>query len=241
MANNTLIVGASGGIGQALVKQYAQNSDHVYAVTRVTKTDSDMLNNVSLHSMESQNDAAISEFVKDLKSGGVALSTVVITTGFLHNDDAGIHPEKRLEDISEDAMAQYFAVNTIIPSLWVKHLVNVMDKHNATVICLSARVGSISDNGLGGWYGYRASKAALNMMMKTASVEYKRRLKDSMLVCYHPGTVDTSLSKPFQKNVAAKKLFTPDFTASQLLTHVASLNREQPCHFIDWDGEVVTW
>ena len=241
MANNTLIVGASGGIGQALVKQYAQNSDHVYAVTRATKTDSDMPKNVSLHSMELQNDAAISEFVKGLKSDGIALSTVVITTGFLHNDDAGIHPEKRLEDISEDAMAQYFAVNTIIPSLWVKQLVNVLDKHNATVICLSARVGSISDNALGGWYGYRASKAALNMMMKTASVEYKRRLKDTMLVCYHPGTVDTSLSKPFQKNVAAKKLFTPDFTASQLITHVASLDREQVCHFIDWNGEVVTW
>ena len=241
MANNTLIVGASGGIGQALVKQYAQNSDHVYAVTRATKIDSDMPNNVSLHSMKSQNDAAISEFVKGLKSDGIALSTVVITTGFLHNDDAGIHPEKRLEDISEDAMAQYFAVNTIIPSLWVKQLVNVMNKHNATVICLSARVGSISDNALGGWYGYRASKAALNMMMKTASVEYKRRLKDAMLVCYHPGTVDTSLSKPFQKNVAAKKLFTPDYTASQLITHVASLDREQVCHFIDWNGEVVTW
>ena len=102
MANNTLIVGASGGIGQALVKQYAQNSDHVYAVTRATKPDSDMPNNVSLHCMKSQNDAAISEFLKDLKSEGIALSTVVITTGFLHNDDAGIHPEKRLEDISED-------------------------------------------------------------------------------------------------------------------------------------------
>lgn len=241
MANNTLIIGAGGGIGEALVKLCADKSDHVYAVTRASSLNINTLNNVTTHSLSTQNDNTIGEFVDELKRENVTLSTVIITTGFLHNDDMGIYPEKRLEDISEDAMAQYFAVNTIIPSLWVKHLVKVMDKHNATVVCLSARVGSISDNGLGGWYGYRASKAALNMMMKTASVEYKRRLKDSMLVCYHPGTVDTSLSKPFQKNVAAKKLFTPDFTASQLLTHVASLNREEPCHFIDWDGEVVTW
>lgn len=241
MANNTLIIGARGGIGQALVHQYAKQSDHVYAITRVASSGSDLPGNVTLEAMPSQDDVAIAEFVNALKGNGITLSTVVITTGFLHDEDAGIHPEKRLEDITAEAMARYFAVNTIVPSLWVKHLVNVMDKHNATVICLSARVGSISDNGLGGWYGYRASKAALNMMMKTASVEYRRRLKDTMLVCYHPGTVDTSLSKPFQKNVAAKKLFTPEYTANQLITHVDSLNREQTCHFIDWSGEVVTW
>ena len=116
-----------------------------------------------------------------------------------------------------------------------------MDKNHSTVVCLSARVGSISDNGFGGWYGYRASKAALNMLVKTASIEYKRRVKNAMLVCYHPGTVDTGLSKPFQKNVAAKKLFTPEFTADQLFTHVSKLDRDQICHFIDWDCEVVTW
>ncbi|MED5234325.1 MAG: SDR family NAD(P)-dependent oxidoreductase, partial [Pseudomonadota bacterium] len=153
----------------------------------------------------------------------------------------GIHPEKRLEDVSEQALAAYFSTNSIIPAMWLKHLVNIMSKEGSTLVCLSARVGSIADNGLGGWYGYRASKAALNMLVKTASVEYKRRLKDVMLVCYHPGTVDTGLSKPFQKNVAAKKLFTPEFTAKQLIHHLSALNRDQACHFIDWNGEVVTW
>ena len=169
------------------------------------------------------------------------LNTVVITTGFLHNEEKEVHPEKRLEDISEQALSAYFSTNSITPALWLKHLVNIVSKEGATLVCLSARVGSITDNGLGGWYGYRASKAALNMFVKTASVEYKRRAKDVMLVCYHPGTVDTGLSKPFQKNVAAKKLFTPEFTAKQLITHVSKLDRDQACHFIDWNGEVVTW
>ena len=84
-------------------------------------------------------------------------------------------------------------------------------------------------------------KPHLTCLLKTASVEYKRRVKNTMLVCYHPGTVDTGLSKPFQKNVAAKKLFTPEFTAKQLITHLSQLDREQVCHFIDWNGEVVTW
>ncbi|MHC6648400.1 SDR family NAD(P)-dependent oxidoreductase [Alteromonas sp. HB246098] len=241
MESNVLIVGASGGIASALIEQYRSAGAKVFAVSRAAVTESNNLENVSYHQISEQDDKHISGFVKQLAEQDVVLNTVVITTGFLHNENDGIHPEKRLEDVSEEALTAYFATNSIIPSIWLKHLVNVMSKEGSTLVCLSARVGSISDNGLGGWYGYRASKAALNMFVKTASVEYKRRLKDVMLVCYHPGTVDTGLSKPFQKNVAAKKLFTPEFTAKQLVHHLSALDREQACRFIDWNGEVVTW
>ncbi len=241
MKNNVLIVGASGGIASALIEQYCNEGAQVYAVSRAPAADVRKSENVSYHQLAEQNDKAISDFVKQLAKQDVTLTTVVITTGFLHRDSDGIHPEKRLEDVSEHALAAYFETNSIIPALWLKHLVNIMSKEGSTLVCLSARVGSISDNGLGGWYGYRASKAALNMLVKTASVEYKRRLKDVMLVCYHPGTVDTDLSKPFQKNVTAKKLFTAAFTAKQLIHHLSVLNRDQACHFIDWNGEVVTW
>lgn len=241
MKNNVLIVGASGGIASALIEQYCNEGAQVFAVSRAPAADVRKSENVSYHQLAEQNDKAISDFVKQLAKQDVTLTTVVITTGFLHRDSDGIHPEKRLEDVSEHALAAYFETNSIIPALWLKHLVNIMSKEGSTLVCLSARVGSISDNGLGGWYGYRASKAALNMLVKTASVEYKRRLKDVMLVCYHPGTVDTDLSKPFQKNVAAKKLFTAAFTAKQLIHHLSVLNRDQACHFIDWNGEVVTW
>jgi NAD(P)-dependent dehydrogenase (short-subunit alcohol dehydrogenase family) len=241
MTTKTLIVGASGGIASALIHQCASRGDDVLAVTRGSVSADGSASNITYVQLAEQDDKHIASFIEQLREDDVVLNTVIITTGFLHDENKNIHPEKRLEDVREDALETYFAVNTIIPSLWIKHLVNVMDKNDATLVCLSARVGSISDNGLGGWYGYRASKAALNMFVKTASVEYQRRLKHALLVCYHPGTVDTSLSKPFQKNVAAKKLFTPDFTAKQLLSHLSSLNREQTCHFIDWDGQVVTW
>ena len=241
MKNNVLIVGASGGIASALIEQYCNEGAQVFAVSRAPAADVFQSENVSYHQLAEQNDKSISNFVRQLAKQDVTLTTVVITTGFLHRDSDGIHPEKRLEDVSEHALAAYFETNSIIPALWLKHLVNIMSKEGSTLVCLSARVGSISDNGLGGWYGYRASKAALNMLVKTASVEYKRRLKDVMLVCYHPGTVDTDLSKPFQKNVADKKLFTAAFTAKQLIHHLSVLNRDQACHFIDWNGEVVTW
>ena len=109
------------------------------------------------------------------------------------------------------------------------------------IILLSARVGSITDNKLGGWYGYRASKSALNMLVKTAQVEFSRRIKKCTLVLYHPGTVDTKLSKPFQGNVPPGKLFSPEFTAMQMLQCVESLQSEQAPHYIDWKGDNIPW
>ncbi len=174
MKNNVLIVGASGGIASALIEQYCNEGAQVFAVSRAPAADVFQSENVSYHQLAEQNDKSISNFVRQLAKQDVTLTTVVITTGFLHRDSDGIHPEKRLEDVSEHALAAYFETNSIIPALWLKHLVNIMSKEGSTLVCLSAGVGSISDNGLGGWYGYRASKAALNMLVKTASVAQSR-------------------------------------------------------------------
>ena len=250
----SLVVGASGGIGKALVHLLAsadasegENRDKVIALSRNGYKDATWPDNVTVVSLPEHNERGIAAFVNDLRTKSIRVKLAIIATGVLHNDRLGLRPEKRLEDISEEALATYFAVNSTMPALWMKYLVSVMVKESPSIVCISARVGSISDNKLGGWYGYRASKAALNMLVKTAAVEYTRRLKEPLLMCYHPGTVDTGLSAPFQKNVKAKKLFTPEFTANQLLTHLSKLsesrhlNGNESCHFIDWDGKVVTW
>jgi NAD(P)-dependent dehydrogenase (short-subunit alcohol dehydrogenase family) len=137
---------------------------------------------------------------------------------------------------------QYFDVNTLAPLNWIKQLPVLMHKSKpAHAVFFSARVGSIEDNHLGGWYGYRASKAALNMLLKTAQIELQRRLPDLSLVSYHPGTVDSPLSAPYQKGVPEGKLFSPEFTVSQLMRHLPALVAGDAPHFIDWKGETIPW
>lgn len=241
MNRNTLVIGATGGIGQALIAALIERGDNVIAVSRGNNGANTWPEAVTAYTLPSHCDDDIATLITELEQNGVKVNLAIVTTGVLHDENYAVMPEKRLEDINEKALQRYFAINSIIPGLWLKHLVRVMDKDQPTLVCLSARVGSISDNKLGGWYGYRASKAALNMLLKTASVEYARRLRQPLLVSYHPGTVDTALSHPFQRNVKPDKLFSPSFTAHQLLQHITNLDRQQPCHYIDWEGKVVTW
>ena len=242
MSEVNLIIGASGGIGRELVSQLADNGDEVLAVSRNGFKDDSWPENVTSLTCDSSEESQIEEVVKQLKSDGQTVRLAVCTVGMLHGEVDGldVQPEKQLEALNEKQLSAYFSVNTIIPSLWVKYLVNVMSD-SAVLACLSARVGSISDNKLGGWYGYRASKAALNMMIKTAAIEYGRRAKGTALVCYHPGTVDTALSEPFQANVKPEKLFTPEFTVSQLLKITRDLNPKEGPYYLDWDNEPINW
>ncbi|WP_414828539.1 SDR family NAD(P)-dependent oxidoreductase [Alteromonas sp. H39] len=242
MSEVSLIIGASGGIGRELVSQLADNDNDVIAVSRSGFTDDNWPDNVTSVACDSHDESQIENVVKQLSSDGQTVRMAVCTVGMLHGEVDGINvqPEKQLESLNEKQLSAYFSVNTIIPSLWVKHLVGVMS-NNALLVCVSARVGSISDNRLGGWYGYRASKAALNMMIKTAAIEYGRRAKGTALVCYHPGTVDTALSEPFQGNVKPEKLFTPEFTVSQLLKITRDLDPKEGPYYLDWDGEPINW
>lgn len=233
-----LIIGANGGIAQALIDQLTSKPDHT--VVKISRTPN--LNDEYHYAIDSSDEGAIKEFLQDIKTKGIKFDSVICTTGVLHTSgDLTLKPEKRLEDINLEQFEEYFRVNTVVPALWLKHLVRFLNKQRANVVFFSARVGSISENGLGGWYGYRASKAALNMVVKTASIEYKRRAPNTILSCYHPGTVDTALSKPFQSNVKPGKLFTADFTAGQLLSILESLSIEDGPYYFDWEGKSIQY
>lgn len=246
MSHHILVIGANGGIAKELIKQYCQNQHDVtvHSVSRseVTHTYANQFHTVFNTGVE----AEIIKFLQKTTQNGIRFDKVICTTGVLHRmstdeNQSSLKPEKRLEDIQQSSLAEYFAVNTILPALWLKHLVKSVNKNRACLVFFSARVGSISENGLGGWYGYRASKAALNMIVKTASIEYKRRSANSVLACYHPGTVDTELSKPFQANVKPGKLFTAQYTAERLIAHIEKLDCEQSPYYFDWDGQNIQY
>jgi len=166
------------------------------------------------------------------------LDLVIVANGILH--DGELMPEKSLRDLSQEKFQHVFEVNTITPALIAKHFLPKLNKQQTSIFAaLSARVGSISDNRLGGWYSYRASKAALNMVIKTASIEVKRRNKHAIIVGLHPGTVDSNLSKPFQRNVPEGDLFTPEYSANKLLDVLDNLTLEQTGKCFAFDGTEV--
>ncbi|WP_293748756.1 SDR family NAD(P)-dependent oxidoreductase [uncultured Paraglaciecola sp.] len=242
---NALVIGASGGIGKALVKQLYESGEYekVYAVSRTSAASP--VNGVQYHSLDSENASLVAQYCQQLKQDNGQFTLVVCCIGALHATDADnqrIMPEKRLEDIQQDQLSFYFKTNAILPAIWLKHVESILKgTEPAKLVFFSARVGSISDNQLGGWYGYRASKAALNMMIKCAQIECQRRAKNISLISYHPGTVETELSKPFQSKVPTGKLFTANFTVTQLLKIIPSLSAENGPHYIDWQGNDIPW
>jgi NAD(P)-dependent dehydrogenase (short-subunit alcohol dehydrogenase family) len=242
---NALVIGASGGIGETLVKRLHESGEygHVYAVSRTITASP--VEGVKYQTVDSENANLVAQYCQQLKQEGGQFSLVVCCIGALHADGVDnqqIMPEKRLEDIQQEHLSFYFTTNAILPAIWLKHVGPLLKgSEPSKLVFFSARVGSISDNNLGGWYGYRASKSALNMMIKCAQIEYQRRAKNICLVSYHPGTVATKLSSPFQSKVPAGKLFTTDYTVSQLLKIIPSLTPESGPHYIDWQGSVIPW
>ncbi len=165
---------------------------------------------------------------------------IYICNGILHSDT--IVPEKRIEDVGIKQVMALWHINALIPFLFVQALLPRLSRSpTCRIVVFSARVGSISDNRLGGWYGYRSSKAALNMLLKTAAVEYARRAKHVKLIAFHPGTTDTPLSKPFQGNVPADKLFTPDFVAKQCIGITEGAEIDGKLSYLDWQGKNIVF
>ena len=158
-----------------------------------------------------------------------------VATGLLHHDKRG--PEKSLRELDADWLLQNYQVNAVGPALIAKYFLPLMDRQEIfRFAALSARVGSISDNRLGGWYGYRAAKAALNMMIRNLAIEWSRKNDRSIIVALHPGTVDTELSQPFQGNVPPGKLFDSSRAARQLLDVLETLQPAQSGKIFAWDG-----
>lgn len=177
----------------------------------------------------------------DLSAEQLRPQLVINVAGLLHEGEH-LRPEKRLEDLDFDQMQRVFAVNALGPAMLCRHLLPLMSTDNKAVFAaLSARVGSISDNRLGGWYAYRSSKSALNQILRTASIEARRRFKNIVIAALHPGTTDTELSRPFQANVPAEKLFRSDDVADRLLQVIDGLEPEDSGGFFAWDGQTIPW
>ncbi|MGH6614075.1 SDR family NAD(P)-dependent oxidoreductase [Sphingomonas sp.] len=222
-----VVIGASGGIGAAfeaaLIEEDAFDVVYGFARRENGKRHIDLTDEASI--------AAAAAIV----ATGPAPTLIFVATGLLHQGDHG--PEKAHGEIDPDWLARTFAVNTIGPALIAKHFLPLMPKTGRTVFAaLTARVGSIADNRLGGWYGYRASKTALNMLIRTLAIEERRRNSSSIVVGLHPGTVDTALSRPFRGNVTPGNLFAPDRAAVQLLDVIDGLRVPDSGKAFGWDG-----
>ena len=234
---NIAILGSSGAIGRAFTKHISNvyPQAHVHAFSRHLPENRNP--NVRYHLIDYQDESSIenSAFVASKK---MPLDLVIVATGILHEGE--LMPEKWLKDLSATKFQRLFEVNTVVPALLAKYFLPQLNKEQRSLFAtLSARVGSISDNQLGGWYAYRASKAALNMVIKNFAIEVGRRNKQAIIVGLHPGTVESHLSQPFQANVPRGKLFTPEYSAQKLLEVLESLTPAQSGKCFAWDGKEI--
>ncbi len=223
-----IVFGAGGGIGRALVEALRSSDrfEQVISFSRTTVPSIDLLNEATLESA-----ASFASAIGDIR-------LVIDATGFLHDDLQA--PEKSWRQLDPAQLARAFALNAIGPALIMKHILPRLPRLGKAVFAtLSARVGSIGDNQLGGWYAYRASKAALNQLVRTAAVELARRAPDALCIALHPGTVATPLSAPFA--ATGLKIHTPEQTAAYLLAVVDGLTSKANGGFFDWRGQPVPW
>lgn len=222
------IIGASGGIGGALAASLERIGTKVHGFARSASATHGRI--------DLRNEASIAAAAESLAADG-PVDLVIIASGLLHCG-AEITPEKSVRQIDGEALHAYFAINSIGPALVAKHFLPLLPRSSpARFAALSARVGSISDNRLGGWHGYRASKAALNMLVRCFAIELARTHKQAICVALHPGTVDTALSLPFQGNVPEGRLFSPRDSAGRLLATLSALGPKDSGGCFDWKGE----
>ncbi len=229
----TLVVGASGGIGAALVTALREH-DSGAQIFAASRSGAHVAGAEALQ-LDSTNEDSIAAAAAAI---GAPLDAVIVATGTLHS--ANYQPEKSWRELNGAALGDVFAINAIGPALVAKHFLPLLAKDQRAVFAaLSARVGSISDNRLGGWYAYRASKAALNMLLKSLAIELARRNRNGIVLGLHPGTVDTQLSAPFQRGVPEGKLFTPAYSAARLLTLIHRATPEHSGQCLAWDGQLI--
>lgn len=224
-----LVIGASGGIGEALLTRLQQDARfaRVLGLSRHSQPALDLLNETS-----------IAQAAAHMAGLGVPLRLLIDATGLLHGQ--GLQPEKSWQQLDPAQMAQAFAINAIGPALLMKHFLPLLPREGRAVFAtLSAKVGSIGDNQLGGWYSYRASKAALNQLVRTAAIELRRRQPQALCVALHPGTVATALSAPFAKT--GLQVQAPDHAAARLLGVLGGLQAADSGGFFNHDGSALPW
>lgn len=236
-AMRIVIVGANGGIGSALLAHYHERFPDAAIFACGRQAPAQTLPRVTPLLLDLCDEDSIARAARQAAAAG-PLDRVLVCTGVLH--DAQQRPEKSLRELDAAWLQHNFAINSIGPALVLKHFLPLLrrDAHSVCAL-LSARVGSISDNRLGGWYSYRASKAALNMLIATAAVELRRSHPAAALLGLHPGTVDTALSAPFQARLRAGQLQSPQQAAVALLRLVESADLSLSGRCLAWDGQIV--
>lgn len=226
--SGAIIIGATGGIGAGLFESLKDHDGFgtVLGLSRHSVPAIDILDEPSI--------AAAADHV--LQSG-ITPTLIIVATGILHKDGRG--PEKSIRELDADWMVENYRLNAVAPALIAKHFLPLMPRTGRTCFAaLSARVGSISDNRLGGWHSYRASKAALNMLIRNLSIEWQRKNPEAIIVGLHPGTVETGLSAPFKGNPEHER-FTPAKAASQLLGVLHGLEADDSGQVFAYDGRMV--
>ena len=236
---NIVIIGAGGAIGNEFTLQLAEDQrvKSIYAFSsKVNVFANNKINSNLLDIIDEQQ----IKLAAARASENASINMVIVATGMLHNNE--FMPEKSLKELDKDKFQQLFAINTIAPAMIAKYFLPKLSKENTAIFAaLSARVGSINDNHLGGWYAYRASKAALNMIIKNCAIELKRINKNALIVGLHPGTVASALSEPFQKSVATEKLFSAQYSVTNLLKVLEDLNISDSGLIIDYKGDKIEY
>ena len=226
--NIVVVIGSSGSIGSALIQELTnQGFQNIIGFSRLSNPSLDLLNEQSI--------AQSAEFVKNKN---IPVSLVFDATGFLYDDNH--MPEKTYKNIDLSFMKKNFEINVMGPALIMKYFLPLLDCDEKSIFAsISAKVGSISDNRYGGWYSYRASKAALNQIVKTASIEMKMKNKNAICLSIHPGTVESKLSKPFQKNDL--KIQSPQESALHIYKILMTSSAKDTGCFYNWDGKKIEW
>jgi NAD(P)-dependent dehydrogenase (short-subunit alcohol dehydrogenase family) len=221
-----LVIGASGGIGAAFMQLIDSDPtyQHVTGLHRAAAIPIDLADATSIESA-AQACAALGPF-----------QLIINAAGLLHTE--AFMPEKKLADLNAAQLQATFAINTLGPALLLRHFTPLLAREGAVMAMLSAKVGSIGDNRLGGWYGYRASKAALNMLIKTAAIELRRTQPNTVLVALHPGTVNSRLSQPFRGAEIGRDA---TLAAAEMLAVLAALTPADSGSFISYSGERLPW
>lgn len=231
---NVLLLGATGGIGQAILEHLlAENTTlKVFTLSR-SPIEHPRVHNVVT---ETINESSLTDFMSSIPT--VKFELIINTIGYLVNEQGG--PEKSLKDINEEKLLEYFRTNTIITPVLAKVVRNNLSAEGFAFVALSAMVGSIGENELGGWYGYRASKTALNAFLKNIAIEWGRTNKRSLVLAIHPGTTQTRLSEKFNSRVT-HKIHSPAEAASNICHVIFNSSFAQTGSFLNWDGRVIEW
>ena len=236
----TAIIGSSGGIGAAFCRQLQAHPavQHIAACSRHDRQTGPKIEHIPL---DLEDEGSIAEAAVNAADLVEQLDLIIVATGILH-DANGLRPEKTWRSLDPESLDRVFRINTIGPALIAKHFLPLLARESKSVFAaLSARVGSIGDNKMGGWHAYRASKAALNMLIRNFAIELNRRNPHAIAVGLHPGTTDTSLSKPFQANLPKGRLFSPDYAASRMLQVIDDLKPVDSGQLYAWDGSSIAF